>query len=287
MAALYHQASLGLVPSPRPPPLCSPFPSPPEPWCLSPSSLLSLSLFLTTFLSPAFCVSRSFSTSLFFLSVFLFLPLSLCLSLCPHSRAQDEHPPLDLGRWGPLSLELARLTQSGAPPLPPQPRLCSPAPLCLRLSHMHLLASGTFHLLRPPSIFRSLCAGSVPLCLSGFISGFQYPPQGPEHPPSWLLWATEPDCRVIGPHCGQWGDLGGGHQLSPLPQDPGLGEVCRGSVGSWACQVGYRGRGGTFPSQPHQPPSAQPQFSLPSLPPPPSPSPVYTSKICTGCYHGS
>lgn len=277
MAALYHQASLGLVPSPRPPPLS--VSSPPEPWSRSPSSLLSLSF--SRHLSVSRFLSRSFSTSLVFLSVFLFLPLSLCLGLCPHSRAQDEHPPLDPGRWGPLPLELARLTQSGAPPLPSCPSVLE-AP-----SHTHLLASGTFHLLRPPSVFRSLCAGSVPLSLSAFTSGFQYPPQGPEHPPSWLLWAREPDCGVIGPHGGQWGDLRGGHRLSPLPQDPGLGEVCRGSVGSWACQVGYRGRGGTFPSQPHQPPSAQPQFSLPSLPPPPSPSPVYTSKICTGCYHGS
>ena len=178
----------------------SPFPSPPEPWCLSPSSLLSLCLFLTTFLSPAFFVSPSFSTSLFFPSVLLCPPLSLCPGLCPHSRAQDEHLPLDLGQWGPLSLELARwnperrsASPSAAPPLLSCPSVLeaqshtrTSLPLLRSISFgLPLWAHGSS--CPYTSIFRSLCAGSVPLCLSAFISGFQYPPRK-------ALSIPHPDC---------------------------------------------------------------------------------------------
>lgn len=163
------------------------------------------------------------------------------------------------------------------------PGLCPFLPLCADAAHASLLpvhscllqpplqASGFSHLSAPISASMPPLAFCLPLSL--FFSGLCVIP--PPH---------RPRCRGRQP---RWA----GYQLSPLPQDPDLGGGHRGSTRAmgllaWVWPEGAW-EGGLSPLSPTGPSLSPATTFLPSLLPPPSPSPVYTPQIRTGCYHGS
>lgn len=156
--------------------------------------------------------------------------------------------------------------------------------------------------------FLHLCADAAHASLLLFRSYLLQPPSRPLFFPTYLL-PSWPPCRlwpclplslslvsVSSPHptglAAEEGHLAGLATSCHLFFGTQTWEGGAGAAsGPWACWLGCgrrrHGKGVLFPLSRTGPSLSLAATFLPSLLPPPSPSPVYTPQIRTGCYHGS